>query len=161
MRAILFCSAMVLSLAGVAAAQEAAAPAAGGKAPPAAAAPAPAAGQPAIRLELNKLEPAEGGCHVYFVVENQTGDEVGELQTDVYLFDRQETVLRGLVLQFAGIAPQRTKVVPFELADLGCDAIGRVLLNQVVACTRPDASPLQGCAGRISVSSRANVEFSY
>ena len=127
-------------------------------------APAEAAASPSgpgIRLELNKLEPAEGACHVYFVVDNQTGDEVGELQTDVYLFDREETVLRGLVLQFTGIRPQRTKVVPFELADLGCDAIGRVLLNDVVVCNRPDASPLQGCAELLAVTSLLAVGFTY
>ena len=160
MHSIIVSAVLVLPmLIGAAAAQEATGPA------PAAAPPAgerqDPAGQPAIRLELNKLEPAQSACRVYFVVENQTEDEVAELHTDVYLFDRQETVLRGMVLQFACIRPKRTKVVPFELADLGCDAIGRVLLNDVVLCKRPDGSPLQGCGERLAISSRLDVNFSY
>ena len=116
---------------------------------------------PGISLELNKLEPAGTACQAYFVVENRQADHVGELQADVFLFNKEGVVLRSLELPFADIAPGRTVVTAFELADLPCGNIGRVLLNRVVACTNPQGAPIEGCAGRLTVTSRTEQPFTY
>lgn len=119
------------------------------------------AGEPAITLELNKLEAGEGGCSLYFVVGNPGPDDLGEMQTEAFIFDKEGAILRGVLLQFQNIRGERSKVAVFPIAELGCDAIGRVLVNDVPLCNKADASPLAGCADRLTVSSRAGVELAY
>lgn len=161
MRSLFLSAVLFLSiLASAAAAQEATGAAQGSKVPATQAAEV-SPGQPAIRLELNKLEPAEGGCSLYFVLGNQSPDELAELQTEVYLFDREGAILRGLLFQFQNVRSGRTKVVAFAVPDLGCESIGRVLVNDVPVCTKPDASPVAGCAERLQVTSRSEVELAY
>lgn len=134
---------------------------------PASGAPEPAAtepasnGAPAITLELNKIEPSENGCSLFFLVGNQGPEDLGEMQTEAYLFDKAGAILRGVLLQFQNVRGERTKVVAFAIPELGCDAIGRVLVNDVPVCNKADAAPLAGCAEGLAVSSRAGVELAY
>ena len=141
--------------------QEAPAPAPETAAP---AAPAPAAASPAagaITLELNKLTQVDNACHAYVIVNNQTPDPLQELTVDVYMFDEAGVILRGLALQFADVRSGRATVVPFELPDLPCADVSRVLLNKVLTCTKADGSALDGCADMLAVSTKAEAEFAY
>jgi hypothetical protein len=118
------------------------------------------AGEP-VTLELNKLEPGEGGCSLYFVVGNPGPDDLAEVQTEAFLFDKEGAILRGVLLQFQNIRRERSKVAVFPIADLGCDVIGRVLVNDIPVCNKADGSPAAGCADRLRVTSRAGVELAY
>jgi hypothetical protein len=148
----------------------ASAPAFGQQAPaaspeaPAAPAAAPGAAAPAaggLTLELNKLAQVDNACHAYVIVNNQTAEPVGELTVDVYMFDKAGVILRGLALQFTELRPARATVVPFELPDLPCGEISRVLLNKVLTCTKADGSPVAGCGDRLSVSTKSAATFDY
>lgn len=145
-------------------------PALGQQGPPATpdaavAAPAsPAAAAPAgggVTLELNKLSQVENACHAYVIVENATAEPLQDLTVDVYLFDRAGVILRGVALQFTDVRAGRPTVVPFELPDLPCGEISRVLLNKVLNCTKPDGSPVDGCADRLTVRTKADASFEY
>ena len=114
-----------------------------------------------ISLELNKLLPAEGACHAFLIVGNQTPDLLKELKLDVYLFDNSGVILHGVALQFSDVGPGRTRVVPFELPDLSCGDIDRVLLNKVLACTDATGAAVDGCADRLILTSRAAATFGY
>jgi hypothetical protein len=114
-----------------------------------------------IALELNKLVPADNACHAYILVQNQTPEPLNELKVDVYLFDKQEIILEGVALQFNDVPSERERVVPFELADLACDSIGRVLLNKVLVCTGSGGAPVEGCADRLVTSTRAEASFEH
>jgi hypothetical protein len=105
--------------------------------------------------------PAENACHAYFVLNNGTGEPLQELQTDVYLFDGEGVILRGVALQFTDIPADRSTVVPFELTDLDCGNIARVLLNKVLVCTGANGAPIDGCADRLAVSTRSPVAFEF
>lgn len=115
----------------------------------------------AISLELNKLEAASGGCRAYFVVENRTTEAVKELRLDTFIFDANGQISRRIGLTFPDIRPERTKVVPFDLAGAACPDIGRVLVNDVLACTGPTGSPIPGCGDLLKVTTRAGVRFEY
>jgi hypothetical protein len=130
-------------------------------APEAAEQTAEAAADGAIALELNKLLPAEDACHAYLVVDNQTPGLLKELRLDVYLFDKGGVILHGVALQFSDVGPGRTRVVPFELPDLSCADIDRVLLNKVLACTDASGAAVAGCADRLVLTSRAEASFEY
>lgn len=115
----------------------------------------------AISLELNKLEPASGGCRAYFVVENRTQEAVKELRLDTFIFDANGQIARRIGLTFPDIRPERTKVVPFDLAGSGCPEIGRVLVNDVLACTGPTGSAIPNCGDLLKVATRASARFEY
>ena len=116
---------------------------------------------PSILLELNKLEPASGGCRAYFVVENRTAEAVKELRLDTFIFDANGQIARRIGLTFPDIRPERTKVVPFDLAGAACPEIGRMLVNDVLACTGASGGPIQACNDLLTVATRASARFEY
>jgi hypothetical protein len=116
---------------------------------------------PVIALELNKLEAAGGGCRAYFVVENRTADSVKELRLDTFIFDAGGQITRRIGLTFPDIRAERTKVVPFDLNGAACPEIGRVLINDVLACTAGSGAPIGNCGDLLRVSTRAGTRFEY
>jgi hypothetical protein len=127
---------------------------------------APSAGQSAagggsIALELNKLESVANACRGYFVVDNHTPETLKELQIDVFLFDKDGIILRRVALSFLDVRSGRTKVVLFDLADLSCGDIGRLLVNEVLACTDASGAAVPGCADRLAVTTRTDATFEY
>ena len=156
MRSYLRCvAALCLFLAGPAFGQDQPAAPADAAAPPAAGAPAGGS----VTVELNKLVPVDNSCHIYFVLNNGAPAPLGELQVDVYLFDRAGVILRGVAFQFLDLQPGRTRVAAFELPDLGCGDIGRVLLNRVLTCTDAAGAPVEGSGDLIAVSTRTDATF--
>jgi len=125
--------------------------------------PAPAGprGQPSLSIELNKLEMAENACRGYFVVTNRTAAPVKEIRIDVFLFDRRDVILRRVAFSFVDVRAGRTKVVPFDMAEVSCTEIGRLLVSDVLACSAPSGAPLDACAETLAVSTRAEVKFEY
>jgi len=114
-----------------------------------------------ITLELNKLLPTENACLAYFVVSNHRSEPLQELETDVYLFDKQDIAMRGVILRFADVGPGRTIVFPFELTELRCDDIARLIINRVLVCNSANGAPIEGCADDLSVNTRAEAVFEY
>jgi hypothetical protein len=112
-----------------------------------------------ITIELNKLEPAANACRGYFVVENRLPDTVKELRLDIFLFDRAGVILRRVGLPFADVRSQRMKIVLFDLADLNCNEIGRLVVNDVLACTSANGAPISDCSGMVATTTRAGPRF--
>jgi hypothetical protein len=114
----------------------------------------------AVTVELNKLEPAANACRAYFVVGNQLPDPLKELQLDVYIFDPKGVIAHRVGLAFTDVRPNRTKVVLFDLADLTCGDIGRLLVNEVLACSTAKG-PVDHCADRVAVNTKTAARFEY
>ncbi len=128
-----------------------------------AAAPAPGeapAGGGSINVELNKLESMDNACRAYFVVENRTPEALGELQLVIYFFDKDGVILRSLALPFNDVRSGQTKVSLFDIPDLGCGDIGRLLVNEILACTNAQG-PVEGCADLVATSTRTDATFEY
>ena len=115
---------------------------------------------PAVTVELNKLETADKACRAYFVVGNQLPDPLKELQLDVYIFDPKGVIAHRVGLSFTDVRPNRTKVVLFDLADLACGDIGRLLVNEVLACSSAKG-PVDHCADRLAVTTKTAARFEY
>lgn len=120
----------------------------------------------ALPLELNKLEPiSEGpaGCRVYFVVTNPDAEVINPLRLDVILFGADGVILRRIAVDLGPLPARKTGVRLFDLQGLACDSIGRVLINDVLACQegdKPAANPEQermACLDRLSLSSRTKA----
>lgn len=120
--------------------------------------PAIAASANAVTVELNKLEPSDGACRAYLLVENGTGEAFETLTLDIVMFDQEGIVARRLAVETAPMPAGKTSLKVFDVTDLGCEAIGSVLLNRVLACA--DASgERDDCLDLISVSARTAVPF--
>ena len=92
----------------------------------------------AISIELNKLEPAQNACRGYFVVDNRSPKPLKELQID-------DSVVQPRM----------------ALSDIKCDDIGRLLVNDVLACTDADGAAIEGCADIVGVTTRTAAKFDY
>ena len=122
----------------------------GTQAPPAAAA--------GISLGLHKLEPVDGACRAYLVVQNQTDRTLESLRLDLVLFGGDGVIAKRLSVETGPVTAGKMTVRPFDVRDLQCDAIGRVLLNDVLACESKDG-PVEGCLGMLETASRADAPF--
>lgn len=125
---------------------------------------------PPLALELNKLEPVQGGaaCRVYFVLSNGDDEPVAQLRLDLILFGADGVIARRLAFDLGPLPPKRTAVRLFDVDGLRCEDIGRVLVNGVLACRSGaqgdgPADQQQGdqqheaCLDRLAVSSRAKA----
>lgn len=137
-------------------AQDAGTPA--GAAAPAATATAAAAPAAGPTVELNRLEDAGAGCRLTLVVSNPGAQRFEELKLDLVLFDVDGVVARRLAVETGPVRANKTVVRLFDAADLSCARIGRLLLNDVVACA-DEAGSVAGCVDRIATASRATVPF--
>jgi hypothetical protein len=90
--------------------------------------------KPGISMELNGLAAAEGGCRLTFVVANGLSADITKAVYEVALFDQAGQVERLMTLDFQSLPAGRTRVRQFDIADLGCGTIARVLINDATEC---------------------------
>jgi len=137
-----------------------------------------------INVELNKLEPVDSACRAYLVTQNLSDQTFNSLKLDVVMFDAQGIVAKRLAVQIAPMPAGKTSLKVFDIADLACDKIGQLLLNNVLECTVAPAAAVDDdtaasqatrqsadqvadqaatsrsdCLSLISVSQRGNVPF--
>lgn len=111
----------------------------------------------AIIIELNKLEPVDGGCNTYFVVRNDTDHLLQTLLVDSFIFRPDGIIENRVRLNFANVMPDNIRVAPFVLG-VDCGEIGRLHVNDVVECVTPDGA-LDDCAALLETTSRASASF--
>ncbi|MBK1646285.1 Tat pathway signal sequence domain protein [Thiocapsa imhoffii] len=107
-----------------------------------------------IGVELNKLETHAPDCRVYLVFDNGAGPALDVLQLDLILFDHEGLIMRRLAVDSAPLRAAKTTVKLFDIPDLDCEAIDRILINDVLEC-RDETGPLTDCVERLDPSSRA------
>lgn len=126
---------------GTAIAQEAAEPAEGG-----------------LKLDLNTLQQNDSGCLMTFVAENAMEHSLQKAAYEVVFFNGEGLVERMTVLDFQDLPAGRTRVRQFNLPDMQCDNVSRVLINDVSACEGAGVEPAT-CLEGLSLSSKSEIEF--
>jgi len=63
-----------------------------------------------------------------------------------------------MILDFSPLPIGKTRVRQFDLADMPCDNISRILINDASAC-EGDALPKNICVEDLETKARADVEF--
>jgi len=111
---------------------------------------------PSLSLELNGAEASQRGCRLTFVAANRLGQDIARTAYEVALFGKDGVVKRLTVLDFKEIPDGETKVRQFDLPDLDCTELGRILLNGATACEGPEAS---ACMERLETSTRSPITF--
>lgn len=107
-----------------------------------------------LRIELNKLEEAGADCRAIVVTENVSDTRLDSLKLDLVVFGADGVVAKRLAAELGPLTGGKTVVKTFPITAIACADIGRVLVNDVVACVAPDG-PIEGCVERIEPSSRA------
>ena len=112
----------------------------------------------ALHIELNRLEEHGNGCRVHLVLENSSPRAYASYRLDLVVFSADGVIARRLALETAPLRANKTMVKEFELTDLTCEGVGRVLLNDVTSCSS-DAGDRDDCVTTTRVSSRASASF--
>lgn len=120
----------------------------------------PPASAPGITIELNKLEQTGNACRSYFVVNNSAAVPLKELRLAVYLFDRTGVILRLVALTFSDVRASRSKVVMFDIPEVPCNNLSRLVVNDITACASASGAPLPACSS-IATRTRTEAEFIY
>jgi hypothetical protein len=119
-------------------------------------APASAEDEPALGVELNKLEDSAEGCRSVFVFDNRTGHELSRFRIDLILFDPAGVYRKQLLLDMAPLHADKRTVTSFLLDEQPCDALGSVLINDVPWCENGAGNALE-CVRMLKVGSLAEV----
>jgi len=116
------------------------------------------AAEDGVSVELNKLEPNGAACRAYLVLENGTASAFETLKLDLVMFDTDGVVAKRLAVETAPLPAAKTSLKVFDMDGLPCERVGRVLLNDVMACA--DASGARDdCLGLVAPAARGPLEF--
>ena len=118
----------------------------------------PAAAQEGMKIELNKLESVEGACRAYMVFENNASSAYDSLKLDLVMFDPNGVINKRLAVEGGPLPAGKTSVKLFDIKDVSCADVDRVLLNDVLSCQGP-AGDIEGCLDDIDTTSRHSAVF--
>ena len=117
-----------------------------------------AAEQPAIALELNAAKSTADACRMSFLFRNDLSAEIGDLALEVVFFNSDGLVEQFFMLKSGRLPRGKSRVRQFDMPQISCDGISRILVNDVAAC-EGDALTPQSCLDALSVSSRSKISF--
>lgn len=114
--------------------------------------------QPSLSLDLNALEQVGQSCRLVFVASNSTGAAIDELSLETVLFNTTGTVDRFALFDFQSLPMGKTRVRQFDLPDIRCGDIGRVLINGAASCK---GQALKGteCMDQLELRSSSGTEI--
>lgn len=112
-----------------------------------------------ISLELNQLQPIEGGgCRMSIIATNGLERPMDQLTLEMVAFDKDGLVDQFLALKFSRISAGKTKILQFALAGKACDGISRLHVNNVTNCVPPSITDVY-CPDLLDLSNRTPIQF--
>jgi hypothetical protein len=96
---------------------------------------------------------------VTFLATNKLGTEVTRSAFEIALFGSGGGIEWLVSLEFKAMPDGKTRVLQFDIGEISCDALTRVLINDITACEGEGLDP-KVCYGALSTVSRLDkVEF--
>ncbi len=117
---------------------------------------APASAGTALRIELNKIEAAGDNCRTYFLIDNQKGEGWRSLKLDLFALDTDGVAAKRLAVEVGPVPGRKTLIKLFDFPGLNCTQLGRVLLNDVLACEGA-ASSREDCLSAVETASKIDA----
>lgn len=111
-----------------------------------------------ITLDLNALQDVAGACRVTFVATNDMGSAIDKASLELAIFGKDGAITRMVLLDFKGLTPGKTKVVQFDLKDIGCGNVSRVLINDLTACDGQGVDAA-ACLAALKPSTATGISF--
>ena len=115
-----------------------------------------AADQPALAVELNKLETFDKGCRAYVVVNNTSETAFQSVKLDLVLFQPDGVIARRFAVDLAPLKATKKTVKLFDIEGLACDKISSVLVNDVMEC-KTESGVQSDCLSKLGLSSVAGA----
>ena len=110
-----------------------------------------------IGVELNAVQTLEDRCQLTFLITNGLGKDLASAVYETVLFKTNGQVDRLTLFDFGALPQGRPRVRQFEVPQLQCETLGRVLFNGAHACTGEGITP-EACDAGIQPSTLTNVE---
>jgi hypothetical protein len=118
-----------------------------------------AADAPKLAVEFNDLQPGDSGCRAVFVVNNGLRKPLEKMTLRIIGFDGKGHATTFLSLDVGPLPVGKTRVLRFDLgANVACNDVSRILLDDVTACTGADLQP-GDCLKAMVRSGRAGIPF--
>ncbi len=111
-----------------------------------------------LKLQLNRLEAAGESCRVTMVVDNSRGAGLKSYKVDLFAFDTEGVAQKRVAVELGPVPARKTLVKIFDIPGIACPKVGRVLLNDVLACEGGEAGR-EACLERTETETKANVPF--
>ena len=112
----------------------------------------------AFSLELNRLDRGGGDCRVTLVEKNGTSAAFAALKLDLVVFDAEGIVAKRVGFDAGPLKAGRTVVKTFDLKGIVCDGVGRLLINDVLAC-EAEGIAADACLDLVEPRSRVAAPF--
>lgn len=112
----------------------------------------------AFSLELNRLDGVGGDCRVTLVEKNGTPSTFAALKLDLVVFDGAGIVSKRVGVDAGPLKAGRTVVKTFDLKGLACGDVGRLLINDVLAC-EAEGLAADACLDLVEPRSRVAAPF--
>jgi hypothetical protein len=109
-------------------------------------------------LELNRLDTVAADCRVTLVEKNGTQSAFAALKLDLVVFDGAGIVTKRVGVDAGPLKAGRTVVKTFDLKGLACDGVGRLLINDVLAC-EAEGIAADACLDLVEPRSRVAAPF--
>lgn len=107
-----------------------------------------------VMLELNRVDQIDTACRLTFMARNGLAEDIGSFALETVLIDAEGRVAQLTVFDFGALPAGTPRVRQFDLAELRCDTLGRVLINGVAECAGP-----VDCAERLRFETRTELEL--
>lgn len=111
-----------------------------------------------IKIELNKLEPADSACRAYLLFQNNTAADIESLKLDLVMFNSDGIIDKRLAVEGGPLPAGKTSVKLFDIQGITCKSVHRVLLNGVLSCTS-NQGEMKDCLKMIQTSSLSSADF--
>jgi hypothetical protein len=98
---------------------------------------APKAGK--IDVELNALTSSQKGCMMTFVAQNDLAMPINKISLELAFFNQSSTVDRITVLDFRDLPIGKKRVRQFDMPNVKCESVSRVIVNDAPVCDGPAA----------------------
>ena len=113
---------------------------------------------PELHLDLNALQPVEGACRVTFLASNGFAVALDKATFELAIFGKDGAIVRLVALDFKGLTAGKTKVMQFDLKDIDCAGVSRVLVNDVTSCVGTGIEPA-ACLADLRTSTATGINF--
>ncbi|PCK79208.1 hypothetical protein [Rhizobium sophoriradicis] len=111
---------------------------------------APAA---SLSVELNALAPSQKGCMMTFVALNQLPAAINKVSFELAIFNDRNAVDRITVLDFRDLPQGKKRVRQFDMPNVKCESVTRILINDTPVCDGPAAGEcMKGLVARSQIS---------
>lgn len=111
-----------------------------------------------LTIELNALGASQKGCLLTFVASNGLATGFRKAAYEIALFNKAGLVERLTVFDFRDLPAGKTRVRQFDLPQVDCADVGRLLVNSVSACEADAEGPAE-CSAHLKTVSKTEVNF--